>query len=67
MHSSTTPVGILHYTSDWVLLADLDSNYCFQIHIAFNHLRPDITILSNALRKVRLIELTCSCEEKVES
>ena len=43
----TLPVGTLHQTSDWVL-ADLDSNYCFPIHIAFTQLRPDITILSNA-------------------
>ena len=31
----TPPVGILHQTSDWVLLADIDNNYCFPIHIAF--------------------------------
>ena len=29
----TTPFGILHQASDWVLLADIDSNYCFPIHI----------------------------------
>ena len=29
----TPPVGILHYASDWVLLADLNSNYCFPVHI----------------------------------
>ena len=50
------PVGILHYASDWVLLADLNSNYCFPVHIAFTQLRPDIAIFSNSLRKVILIE-----------
>ena len=63
----TPPVGILHQASDWVLLADIDSNYCFTIHIAFTQLRPDITIFSNDLRKVILIELTCPCEENMES
>ena len=56
-HKRTPPVGILH--QDW----DLDSNYCFPIHIVFIQLRPDITIFSNALRSVILIELTCPCEE----
>ena len=63
----TPPVGILHYASDWVLLADLNSNYCFPVHIAFTQLRPDITIFSNSLRKVILIELTCPCEGKIQS
>ena len=63
----TPPVGILHHASDWVLLADLNSNYCFPVHIAFTQLRPDITIFSNSLRKVILIELTCPCEENMES
>ena len=60
-------VGILHHASDWVLIADLNSNYCFPVHIAFTQLRPDITIFSNNLRKVVLIELTCPCEENMES
>ena len=61
------PVGILHHASDWVLLADLNSNYCFLVHIAFTQLRPDIMVFSNSLRKVILIELTCPCEENMES
>ena len=40
----TPPVGILHQTSDWVLLADLDGNYCFLIHITFTQLRPFLFI-----------------------
>ena len=63
----TPPVGILHPGSGWVLLADLNSNYCFPVHIAFTQLRPDITIFSNSLRKIILIELTCPCEENMES
>ena len=52
----TPPVGTLHHASDWVLLADLNSNYCFPVHIAFTQLRPDITIFSNSLRKVILVK-----------
>ena len=61
------PVSILHHASDWVLLPDLNSICCFPDHIAFNQLRPDITIFSNSLRKVILIELTCPGEENMES
>ena len=63
----TPPVGILHCVSDWVLLAGLNSYYCFPVHIAFTQLRPDITIFPNSLRKVILIELTCPCEENMQS
>ena len=63
----TPPVGILHHASDWVLLVDFFSKYWFQVHIAFTQLRPDITIFSNSLRKVIVIELTCPCEENIES
>ena len=63
----TPPVGILHHASDWILLADLNKAYCFPVHIAFTQLRPDITIFSNSLRKVIPIELTCPCEENMES
>ena len=43
---SIPPVGILHHVSDWVLLADLSSNCCFPVQIAFTQLRPDFTIFS---------------------
>ena len=66
-HKRTPPVGILHQASDWVLPADIDSNYCFPIHIAYTQLKPDITIFSNVLGKVMLIEVTCPCEENMES
>ena len=61
------PIGILHHASDLVVIADLNSNYCFPVHIAFTRLRPEITVFSNNLRKVILIELTCPCEENMES
>ena len=67
LRKRTPPVGILHYPSGWVLLADLNSNYCFPVHFVFTQLRPDITIFSNSLRKVVLIELTCPCEENMQS
>ena len=60
------PVGILHHASDWVLIADLNRNYCFPVHIAFTKLRPDITIFGNNLGKVILLELTYPCEENME-
>ena len=63
----TPPVGILHQAPYWVLLVDLDGNCSFLIHIAFTQIRPNITIFSNALRKVTLIELTCPCEENMVS
>ena len=63
----TPPVGILHHASHWILLADLNKTYCFPVDIAFIQLRPDITVFSNSLRKVILIELTCPCEENMES
>ena len=38
-----------------------------QFSIAFNKLRPYITIFLKSLRKVILIKLTCPCEENMES
>ena len=63
----TPPFGILHHASDWILLADLNKNYCFPVHIAFTQLIPDITIFSNSLRQFILIELTYPGEENMES
>ena len=64
---SPPPVGILHHVSGWVLLTDLNSNYCFPVHIGFTQIRPEVTIFSSNLRKVILIELTCPCEENMKS
>ena len=35
--------------------------------IAFTELRPDITIFSNKLKRVILIELICPCEENMQA
>ena len=52
----------VHYTSvDWILTADLDKKYNFPFHIAYTELQPDITIYSNSVKKVIMIELTCPC------
>ena len=63
----TPPAGILHHACDWIILADLNKTHCFPVHIAFNQLRPNITIFSNSLRKVILIEITCPGEENMKS
>ena len=66
-NKNSSPSGILHQASDWVLLGDLDGSFSFPPHIAFTQLRPDITIFSNKLKRVILIELTCLCEENMEA
>ena len=64
---NSSPSGLLHQASDWVLLGDLDGTFSFPPHIVFTELRPDITIFSNTLKRVILIELTCPCEENMEA
>ena len=64
---NSSPSGLLHQASDWVLLGDLDGTFSFPPHIAFTELRPDITIFSNKLKRVTLIELTRPCEENIEA
>ena len=66
-NKNSSPSGILYQASDWVLLGDLDCSFSFPPHIAFTELRPDITIFSNKLKRVILIELTCPCEENMEA
>ena len=53
-YKNSSPCGILHQASDWVLLGDLDGNFSFPPHIAFIGLRQDITIFSNKLKRVIL-------------
>ena len=65
--NNSSPSGILHQASDWVLLGKLDGSFSFPLHIAFTELRPDITIFSDKLKRVILIELTCPCEENMEA
>ena len=66
-HKRTPTVPILHHGAHWVLLAGLNSNYPFPVHIAFTQVRPEIIIFSDNLRKVILIEITCRCEKNMES
>ena len=58
---------MLHQASDWVLSGDLDGTFSFQPQTAFTELRPDITIFSNKLKTVILIELSGPCEENMEA
>ena len=60
-----SPIGILHHTSDWVLLVDLNSNYCIPVHIAFTQLRPDITTVSGSLRKIHTEMLSFKNNHKI--
>ena len=58
---------MLHRASNLVLLGDLDCTFFFRPYIAFTELRPDITILSNKLKRLVYIELTYLCEENMEA
>ena len=64
---NSSPSGILHQASDWVLLGDLDGTFSFPPHTAFPGLRPYITVFLNKLKRVILIELACPCEENMEA
>ena len=66
-NQNSSPSGILHQASGWVLLGDLDGTFSFAPHIAFTELRPDTTVFSNKLKRVILIELTCPSEENMEA
>ena len=59
--------GILNDGSDWELLADIDKRLKFPCHIDDTDLRPDIVIYSNARRILIIIELTCPCEQNIDS
>ena len=49
------------------MVADLSHSYMFPGHIAVSALRPDIVIYSNTSKRVIIVELTCPCEENMES
>ena len=66
-NKNSSPSGILHQASDWVLLGDLDGTFSFPPPTAFSELRPDIIIFSKKLKRVILIELTCPCKENMEA
>ena len=40
--------GILHLASDWILLADVKSDYLFPFQLALTELRPDILLFSKS-------------------
>ena len=61
------PTGILHLSSDWELISDLDQSYVFPFQIALTELRPDVVIFSKSLKRCILVELTCPCEENMNS
>ena len=64
---NSSPSRILHQALEWILLGDLDDTFSFRPQIALTESRPDITIFSNRLKRVILIELTCPCEENMEA
>ena len=39
----------------------------FPGHIAITSLRPDLIVFSNSMKRIIIIELTCPCEENMES
>ena len=59
-------VGVLHESSDWKILVDLDSGLVFPSFIAITSSRPDVVIYSVLKKTVILIELTSPCEENFE-
>ena len=59
--------GLLHTAPDWLLLYDLESTQVIPPTIAISHLRPDILLYSTSTKTVIILELTCPCEENIES
>ena len=62
-----SPKGLLDGLNDWHLLADVDRQLKFPDHISNTTLRPDIVIYSNSRRILIIIELTCPCEQNIDS
>ena len=60
-------VGILHHASDWKLLSDCNSSLVIPPFITISTLRPDILLYSTKTRTVVIVELTCPCEENMET
>ncbi|XP_057310615.1 uncharacterized protein LOC130648580 [Hydractinia symbiolongicarpus] len=59
--------GILHLASDWRLLSDLDLTLIVPPYLAVTQLRPDILLTSAMTKIVIILELTCPCEEYMET
>ena len=62
----TLKVGILDAASDWEFMVDLNPRLVFPLDIVYTALRPDIVIVSRAIKSLVIIELTCPCEETSE-
>ena len=59
--------GCLHSAPDWVRFSDLESTLVIPYTIVILQLRPDIPLYSRTTKTVIIVELTCSCEENMES
>ena len=65
--TKSAPSGLLHHATDWKFFFDLgDVEYSFPSFLANTGDRPDICIFSIKAKRVILIELTSSREEKME-
>ena len=53
--------------SDWILLVGVKGSYLFPFQLALTELLPDILLFSNSSKRAVLLELTCPCEENMES
>ena len=58
--------GILATASDWILMADLQTQLVFPPEITVTRLRPDIVMWSRSTRNLIIIELTVPWEERME-
>ena len=59
--------GCLHSAPDWVCFSDLESTLVIPYTIVILQLRPGIPLYSRTTKTVIIVELTCSCEENMES
>ena len=59
--------GILHLTSDWILLADIEDDYLSPYQFTIRELQPDIVLFLKSSKRAVLLELTCPCEENTDS
>ena len=58
--------GILAIASDWILMADLQTQLVFPPEIAVTRLRPAIVMWSRSTSNLIIIELTVPWEERME-
>ena len=66
-NTNTVSKGILHLASDWILLDDVKDDYLFPFQLGLTELHPDIPLFSKSSKRAVFLELTCSCEEKMET